>query len=248
VSYGGSGQVLWTEGTGGNKKELRKGPGGFSVNGNVYTYIELIYDTDTNKQYAKFVVKDTSGSTLFTSSLTSDYEMQNPAIIHVENSINGIKGELHDAATIVSERGDLNITADLYYVDDEGDHPMIFDPDNPANDNYLSNPDYDGNAVLGLIAHSDILYTGAEDDKNLEINGAIIALTGQVKWAGSGDKDHLRVFGARVSDGQTYRYSGFSGGYNNSGVYIYDDNLRVTPPPKFLPLEKPLFVGFQVIR
>jgi hypothetical protein len=196
----------------------------------------------------QFTIKDTSGSPLFTSPLTSDYMMPDPAIIHVEKGIYGMKGELHGAATVVSETDDISVSADIYYVDDEGDHPMIFDPGNPANDNYLENPNYDGNAVLGLIAHANILYTGAEDDKNLEINGAIMAVTGQVKWGGSGDKDHLRVFGARVSDGQTYRYSGWSGGYNDSGVYTYDDNLRVTPPPKFLPIEKPLFIGFQVVQ
>jgi hypothetical protein len=246
-AYGGSGQVLWSEGAGGNLKELRRGPGGFSVNGNVYTYIELIYDIATSTQYVKFTIKNTSGTTLYTSSLTADYEMLPETIIHVEQSIKGIKGEMHDAATIVSETEDILISADIYYVDDEGDHPRIFDPDNPENENYLVNPDYNGNAVLGLIAHADILYTGAEDDKNLEVNGAIMAITGQVKWGGLGDKDHLRVFGARISNGQTYRCSGWSG-YNNSGVYTYDDDLRVTPPPKFLPLEKPLFIGFQVIR
>ena len=99
-AYGGSGQVLWTEGSGGTLKELRKGPGGFSVNGNVYTYIELIYDKDTGTQYVKFTIKNTSGTTLYTSSLTSDYEMYPETIIHVEGSINGMKGELHDAAGI----------------------------------------------------------------------------------------------------------------------------------------------------
>ena len=242
------GEVLWTTGGGGTLVELRKGPGGFSVTGNVYTYVEMIYDKDTNTQYVKFTIRSTSGSLLYTSTLSPDYQMPDSAIIHVEKGINGIEGELHGAATVVSESDDISVSADLYYVDDEGDHPMVFDPANPANDNYLENPDYNGNAVLGLIAYRDILYTGAEDDKNLEINGAIMAITGQVKWAGSGDKDHLRVFGARVSDGQTYRYSGASGGYNNSGVYVYDDNLRVTPPPKFLPIEKPLFIGFQVVK
>ena len=185
---------------------------------------------------------------IFTSTLTSEYQLPDSAIIHVEKSILGLQGELHAGATIVSETEDINLSADVYYVDDEGDRPMIFNPLNPASTNYLPNPNYDGNAVLGLIAYKDILYTGAEDDKNLEINGAIMAITGQIKWAGTGDKDHLRVFGARISDGQTYRYSGSSGGYNNSGVYIYDDNLRVTPPPKFLPVEKPLFLGYQIIQ
>lgn len=247
-AYGGGATVLWSTGSGGDIKELRKGPGGFSVNGNVYTYIEMIYDRDTRTQYVKFTIKDTSGATLFTSSTTGDYIMPDPGIVHVEKAIRGLKGELHDSATIVSETDDVRISADIYYVDDEGDHPMIFDPDNPANENYLPNPDYSGNAVLGIIAHADILYTGSEDDKNLEINGAIMAMTGQVKWGGSGDKDHLRVFGARISDGQTYRSAGWSGGYDDSGVYVYDDNLRCTPPPKFLPLEKPLFIGFEVVK
>jgi len=247
-AYGGSGTVLWTTGSGGNLVELRKGPGGFSVNGNVYTYITMSFDKATKTQYIQFTIRNTSGAVIFTSTLTSDYQMPDPAILHVEKAIMGLKGEIRGAATVVSETDDINISADLYYVDDEGDHPMIFDPLNPSNTNYLPNPNYEGNAVLGLIAYQDILYTGAEDDKNLEINGAIMAMTGQVKWGGSGDKDHLRVFGARISDGQTYRSSGSSGGYNDSGVYVYDDNLRVSPPPKYLPVEKPLFLGFQVVR
>jgi len=177
--------------------------------------------------------------------------MPDPAFIHVEKTIYGLKGELHNAATIVAgtktDNSDIYLTADIYYVDDEGDHPMVFDPGNPANDNYLPNPNYDGNAVLGIIAHQDILYSGAEDDKNLEINGVVMALDGFVKWGGSGDKDHLRIFGALVCDNGSYRYTGGSG-YNNSGVYYYDDRLRVTPPPNFLPLCKPLFLGFEVVK
>lgn len=243
-----SGTSLWSTGTGGNKIEIRRGPTGFLVTGNVYTNIELIFDVGTQTQYIKFTLKDTSGTTIYTSSQVSDYEMMDPAIVNVEKTITGLKGEIHTAATVVSETADVNISGDLYYVDDEGDHPMIFDPANPANTNYLENPDYDGHAVLGVVAHQNVMYTGSEDDANLEINAAVIAVTGQVKWGGSGDKDHLRVFGARISDGQTYRYSGASGGYNNSGVYVYDQNLRVTPPPKFVPLQKPLFIGFQVVK
>jgi hypothetical protein len=124
---------------------------------------------------------------------------------------------------------------------------MLFDPANPGNDNYLQNPDYDGDAVLGVVAYSDVLYVGDQDDNDLEINGAVMAMTGAVKWGGVGDKGHLRVFGSRISDNQTYRYSGLSG-YNDSGVYIYDDNLRFTPPPNFLPVAKPLFMGFEVVK
>jgi hypothetical protein len=40
-AYGPAGVSLWSTGTGGNKVELRRGPGGFSVTGNVYTYINL---------------------------------------------------------------------------------------------------------------------------------------------------------------------------------------------------------------
>jgi len=247
-AFGAGGSSLWKDGA----RELRKGPGGFAVTGNVYTYIELIYDKATDTQYVKFTIRDTSGGLLFTSSLTSDYEMPDPAVIHVQKSIHGLKGELNTAATIVagtkSDNSDICLTADIYYVDDEGDHPRIFDPDHPENENYLPNPNYNGDAVLGIIAKQDVLYTGAEDDKNLEVNGAIMAITGQVKWGGgSTDKDHLRVFGARISSGRTYRAS-WGGGYNNSGVYVYDDRLRCAPPPKFLTVDKPMYIGFEVVR
>lgn len=248
-AYEPGAQTLWSTGPAANDIKIKKGAGGFSVSGgNPYTYVELIYDRATKTQYVRFKITDTAHNVLYTSPLSSEYEMGEETIIHVEGSIRGLKGELHDAATIVSENADISITADLYYVDDEGDHPMLFDPANPGNDNYLQNPDYDGNAVLGVVAYSDILYVGSEDDANLEINGAVMAMTGAVKWYGGFEnKSHLRVFGSRISDNQTYRYSGNSG-YDESGVYIYDDNLRYSPPPKFLPVAKPLFLGFEVVK
>ncbi len=247
-AYGPGAQTLWSQGPGQNDIKLLKGPGGFTVSGGYpWTYIELIYDRATKTQYVQFTIKDTARRTLYVSPLAADFEMGEETIIHVDKSIKGLKGELRKAATIVSENGDIGISADLYYVDDEGDHPMIFDPSRTENDQYLRNPAYEGDAVLGVVAYSDVFYVGDQDDANLEINGVLVAMTGAVKWSGVGDKGHLRVFGSRISDNQTYRYSGNSG-YNDSGVYIYDDNLRYNPPPSFLPVQKPLFMGFEVVK
>ncbi len=247
-AYRARGTVLWKAGAQDDEAQLRRGTAGFSVTGNVNTYIELSYNRITRTQYVRFTIRTKSGSTLFASSLDRDYVMPNPAIIHVEKGIAGLRGELHGAATIVSEMQDVCLTGDIYYVDDEGERPMVFNPSEPGNGNYTSNPNYDGSAVLGVIARRNVLYTGADDDRNLEVNAVLMAMTGQVRWGGTAGKDHLRVFGARISYGRTYRYSRRGSGYDKSGVYVYDDNLRIAPPPKFLAVHKPLFLGFQVVE
>ncbi|MFH1421265.1 MAG: hypothetical protein ABIH42_00895, partial [Planctomycetota bacterium] len=100
---------------------------------------------------------------------------------------------------------------------------------------------------LGLITGKNIVFTGSEDDENLEVNAAMLALSGAVKWSGSDKKSTLCVFGSRCSSKQTYRCSEGTG-YIDNGIYVYDERLRTNPPPEFLTIPKPLYVGLEIVK
>jgi hypothetical protein len=243
------------------KVQFRSGPGGYSVVTSAPTdvYIQFINEVG-NRKKAKITIKN-AGATLYpTGGATGIFDIaqggtlyQEP-VIHVGGSANiaGMKGELDGRVTVCCESS-ISISADLVYEDDNDQKAMLFDPNDPRNDNYLPNPEYCNYSdavpsALGMIAVNDILYTGAEDDANLEVNAAMIAMTGDIKCASSiGERGHLRSFGSRCANGKIEpRTSGY--GYMLSAVHIYDEEGCLNPAPQFPSLFIPYYTGLEMIR
>ena len=97
-------------------------------------------------------------------------------VIYVDGRITSLHGDLLGRLTIVS--GDsVRITGDLHYIDADGDTAMSNGSD--ADQPYQRNADYDGGAMLGVIARQDVLYTRHMSGSS-EINAMLMAVEGRV--------------------------------------------------------------------
>lgn len=111
-----------------------------------------------------------------------------------------------------------------------------------------------------------------DDEKDLVMHGVFAAgigdppADGAVRWWNWGEGDYntvkrdLRVYGAMIADGvgpiggmTVGHFKGWTsggvpvGGYNNS-VFKYDHGLRSNPPPHFMEITLPLYVGWEFRR
>jgi hypothetical protein len=254
-AWGADGTLIYSNNPGNPSNATIKfgsGPGGFSIIGNVDAYIEFI-NSDGNRKKVKITIKD-GATTKYTGTLDVPQGASGEGgVIHVGSlkkggvsaNIAGIKGELDGRVTVCCESS-ISISADLVYEDGADNKAMLFDPNDPRTDNYLPNENYTGTSALGIIAAKDILYTGSEDDANLEVNAAMIALKGDIK-SGTADKGYLRTFGSRCAYGKIEPCT--SGhGYLLSAVHIYDEQGCVNPAPQFPSLNIPYYTGLEVVK
>ena len=211
--------------------------------------------------YDLVAVPKGSGATL----TANDLPYPEDGVIYVDGDIASLRGEL-DSRVTVACTGKVTITGSLRYVDGNGD-PIYLNglSQDPANNPYVPNPDYDGNAVLGVIANGDILYSKSVPDW-MEINGTFFSATGRyglpgLKFTSDGRyvtsydstfrKKGYRRLGGIVTDlrivstvvnGQGQVLSGF-----DNGTSVFDQRLRSEPPPHFLAVNRPLFSAYRIV-
>jgi hypothetical protein len=187
--------------------------------------------------------------------------------------IEGIKGEVYGRFTLACETGYIKISDDIEYEDKWGRHPYKYKSWNPEDpDNFVIDNKYKGNACLAAMAKKDILLSNHDGDLDLIIHGVFAAgvgdppCDGAVRWLDTSEsgwstlKRDLRFYGAMIADGVMTstgmtigHFKGWTsggshaGGYNNS-VFKYDHGLRTNPPPHFMEIQIPLYVGWQLQR
>jgi len=260
-AWGASGTLIYSDDPDPKKAKVQfaSGPGGFSVVTSAPrdVYVQFINKVG-NRKKVKITIKN-AGTTLYPTGgatgifdITPGGTLYEEPVIHVGGSANiaGIMGELDGRVTVCCE-SNISISADLVYEDDNYQKAMLFDPNDPRTDNYLPNENYCNylNAVpsaLGLIAANDILYTGSEDDANLEVNAAMIAITSDIK-SGTADKGYLRTFGSRCANGKI-EPSTSGHGYLLSAVHIYDELGCLNPAPQFPSLFIPFYTALEVVK
>ncbi|RKY18765.1 MAG: hypothetical protein DRP63_01640 [Planctomycetota bacterium] len=216
----------------------------------------------------------------------NDYEIQlpNTAVIHSTDAIWQIEGELSNKVTVASEKGLVCVTDDIVYVDADGDWAVEYNPSASGDERFTSNPDYDGEATLGVIAAGSVLLTNdngyARNDKTLIVTGVFTAgatdddIDGCVRYVDYSESEYygnihwntkqeaLCIWGALITDGYQchdvdnmvtayfFRWdtsSGFAGGYRQCHLK-YDERLLTEPPPHYMEVNMPLYVGWQLVR
>jgi hypothetical protein len=253
-AWGAGGTLIYSDPPGNPTIKFGSGPGGFSIVGNVDAYIEFI-NSDGNRKKVKITIKS-GATTKYTGTLDVPQGASGEGgVIHVGRlkkggvsaNIAGIKGELDGRVTVCCESS-ISISADLVYEDGNDQKPIIFDFSDPNNLKYQANENYGGTSALGMIAADNISYTGTEDgDANLEVNAAMIAITGSIQFGGTGDKGCLGSYGSRCANGKIERCT--SGhGYLSGGIHIFDEQGCINPAPQFPSLNIPYYTGLEVVK
>jgi len=186
-------------------------------------------------------------------------------VLYFDTDIASLHGTLDGRITVAST-GEITISDSIRYVDEHGDpiynNGLSVDPENEP---YAPNPDYDGNAALGVIANGHILYDHSVPEQ-LELNGVFFSATGRFGLPGleftsdgryvtsydsSFHKSSIRRYGGVITDlrivstvvnGNGDVLSGF-----DSGTSVYDARLRNEPPPHFLAIDRPVFFGYRIV-
>ena len=191
----------------------------------------------------------------------------------VRRGIEGIEGDIYDRMTLACDTGYIKVSDDIVYVDEDDESPYTYKdwmPEDP--NNFVPNPAYKGNACFAAMAKQDVLLTNQNGDLDLVMHGVYAAGVGDpakdgaVRWLDTSEagwstlKRDLRFYGAMIADGVLTstgmtigHFKGWtsggvhSGGYNNS-LFKYDHKLRTNPPPDFMEINMPLYVGWQLKR
>jgi hypothetical protein len=121
--------------------------------------------------------------------------------IYIDGRITELEGDLNGKLTIVGNEK-VRVTDTIRYVDDQGDSAMLNGGDYAAQ--YLRNPDYEGNSVLGVVARKDIVFTRSMP-YSAEINGSLMSVEGRVGIDGfaidaNGEPVHDHYFGLTGAD------------------------------------------------
>ena len=203
-------------------------------------------------------------------------------IIHNTDDIVQLHGDLKSRVTVASEKGEVLITGDIMYYDDDGNPVISYTPVAGESPEAEINPEYHGNACLGVMARSNIYLANTKgDDDNLVICGVFAGgvdddagesgddlYDGSVSWLVRGisrstrgdtvdsyvNYDDLVIFGSIIADAnrsnKMAHWRGYSsgGGYREGSLLIYDQKLRVNPPPSFAEVNMPLYAAWQLIR
>ena len=257
------------------------GPYGISIiskgDTELHSYIRFINGSGENRKVRITVKRD--GDTWWeTGESGIELPQGSDFIIHSEDDIKELEGELNGRVTVVCE-GEVLISDDIWYEDDSDNRAVIYDSSNPGGDNFHLNSNYTGNSCLGVIAASNVYLVNnngyARDDKDLILCGVFAAgvggddMNGSFSWLpadeyrnGIGGTEHtmrdLRVYGAMLSDGNSATELAHWKGYTlesgsdyygyNSSIFRYDFNLLNSPPPSYMQINMPKYSGWQIIR
>jgi hypothetical protein len=258
--------VTSTGGTG--YGQLKRGAGGIYISkGTNLANVQINFvNNETNpaqKAKVQISIKDSAGNPLIIQSGTTRiniplWDVPMNELIYAQGEITSLTGELNGRVSVVTE-GNVWLPADLQYEDNYGQKPYIYNPAGGDND-FIPNPLYKGDSVLGVISANNILFTGATDtDLNLILNGYFATgvgtkqsdfYWGSFRWWQTypdyNNKENLRLYGSIISYGYHYKGwgsagGGWAGGYKTS-AFAYD-RLK---PPHFLTIKKPAFAGWRI--
>jgi hypothetical protein len=183
----------------------------------------------------------------------------------------GINGRVTIVNRSTSGAGQISISSPIIYIDKDGE-PYYHHEDAGgnsydyrttnyfedsrkdiwANNEFVRNPDYNGNSAVGIVSAEDVRYgVDLPASTSLEIDAAIIANGGFGYDHDGLVKRNLRIVGSLTFNSSYGRYSGWpvSGtGYSYSGIYQYDHRLRGNAPPHFLGTARPDFFSWRVVK
>ena len=202
-------------------------------------------------------------------SVTSSWEvihigsLANVRRIYVVPNISSLKGSTWASLSIASEgTTGITITDHLRYIDQDWDRPYT-----DVGVTNKPNPDYDGNAVLGVIAAAGSVIYGAGAPATLEVHASIFAAERQMieglvtngdtrtvdTYDATYQKDYLLTHGSSVTRAGKFRgvvsatdgtrLSGFE-----DGAYLFDESLSSNPPPYFAQIPRPVFMGIHLVE
>ncbi|MCX7703826.1 MAG: hypothetical protein N2234_07000, partial [Planctomycetota bacterium] len=211
------------------------------------TYISFVNKPGLRRRVAILVKRGTS---TYWQTTSPHIELTTGFIIHTTGDVKAIGGlnnnepaELNGRVTIVSER-EVLLTDDIYYEDDNDNRSVVYDSANPGGDNFSVNPNYTGNACLGVMAAKSIYLTNNDgfqrNDKDLIVCGVFAAgvggsaSDGSFSWLPWGDSRtggfsnttvsgssslmrDLRLYGALLSDGNASTGLAHWKGYTSGG-------------------------------
>ncbi len=251
--------------------EIKHGPNGYYITKGTNTSkvnVEFINDPG-NRGKVWFNITDSSGNPLKLDDghgglmNIPQYDVPNEQIIMVEGDITALKGEVNGRCTVVSETGHVHLPDDLVYEDNNDEKPYNYVYGGTPDD-FPKNPNYTGNSVLGVIAAQNVLFSGDDDDLDLELHGIFAAGVGEKQsdlyagwleyWGGFrykyklGDyaatlKRNIRLYGSVISYG--YHYKGWSGG---AGKGFKSSSFRwdLQRPPSFVSIKKAKFAAWRI--
>ena len=172
-------------------------------------------------------------------------------VIYIDGDIDGIEGKLNGRLTVAAT-GTVKITDSIQYVDSDGDTAYNNGIPASASDPFESNPDYDGNSALGVLAGGDVLYSDSVPTQ-IEVDGYFFS-KGKFGVPDSrfAPRSSLRTLGGHAVE------SGVIGAYSNrrgtviagfrSRNYAFDARMASNPPPHFLAIDDPRFGAFRIVH
>ncbi len=190
---------------------------------------------------------------------TGTYPIPDNGLIFVQGDVTSLSGDISGRLTIAT-MGQVNVTGKIRYKDPEGDLAYVLQKNGvnvPNNDdgtttawneptykyvkNPAYNPDSDASPTLGVLAAKDVVIANSAP-YNMEVHGALFSATGRWYCDLTQKKGNWRFLGSMVQNLGGWRYNGATlAGYGKSGEYIYDTQLQQTPPPFYLPVDKPIY-------
>lgn len=193
-------------------------------------------------------------------------------IIYAAGNIKALSGTVVGRMTVATNQS-IKVDNLVQYVDQEGDTAYLngTQPWLP----YESNPNYAGNATLGLIASQDILYSRNVPTR-MEINASMLAMHGRVgiegvvldndgdvinynkffnsfgdPVSGSFSKESMRRLGGITTAKrpvETVVDNGVIASGFTTGQAVFDEGLLEGPPPFFIARPVPRFFSTQIIK
>jgi len=261
---------------------------GYDASGNARIKFRLLYDGDNDFKSGSTYYAGDSGDTQIwpTSGKWDTRTFSNAFVVHNEDDIPYLQGNVGGRITVISEKGEVFITDDIVYVDQDGDPAVSL-----TSNGLEENDNYDGNSSLGVIAKKNVYLTNASNanaygsatgDDDLLICGAFASgvggsdSDGSVSWLPDGTYvyvwdangrkhkvdalgtrfDKLAIYGALLADGNSAtglaHWKGYTTGSGGAGYgqsfMKYDQRLMTNPPPHYLEVNMPLYVGWQLVR
>jgi hypothetical protein len=195
--------------------------------------------------------------------INGQYDLPVSGVIYVKGKITKLDGSLCGRLTIVSEQS-ITISQNLQYVDANNRTAYLNGTRHDAP--FIPNPAYTGDSSLGIIANGNIDIDRSVP-AHVEIDAVMYSKTGHIGMAGytlnaggtgltgydsSFHKQGVRYLGSIISaqrpvdqicNGSGQIIAGF-----DYSQFTYDNNSFIGPPPHFLTVQRPQYMGWEVER